>query len=96
MTGDKDLKCVQLLGNHVYLYGVQNNKIQLCCTDSKESCEKNMEELLCAHPDHKIPLDILVSEYTKRFGPIDSTYYGHRKLLSLLEAMPNTVKVKID
>eukprot|EP00731_Ephydatia_muelleri_P029167 Em0020g811a len=73
MTGDKDLKCVQLL-------------------DSKESCEKNMEELLCAHPDHKIPLDILVSEYTKRFGPIDSTYYGHRKLLSLLEAMPNTVK----
>ena len=60
-----------------------------------KDCELNTEKLLCDVPSHKVPLDTFVFEYIKRFETLDTKdYFGYHKLLSLLEAMPNTVQVR--
>ena len=64
-------------------------------SETQNEFERNIEKLLYDITSHKCSLDTLVPEYIKRFGTLDTTeYFGHQKLLNLLEAIPNTVQVR--
>ena len=94
IIGEKDTKCVQLLTGRAFTCFRSVLLLHHLPADTQKDCELNIEKLLCDLPGHKIALDTFVFEYIKRFRVLDNSYYGHRKLLGLLEAMPNTLKVR--
>ena len=61
--------------------------------DTQSYCERRIEVLLYSLPDHQVSLDRFMYEYEKRFGEKLSSYYGHPKLVNLLEDMEDTVEV---
>lgn len=65
----------------------------LFLTDTQQDCERRIEELLYSMPQNNVSLDRFMQEYEKKFGTKLSSFYGHSKLIKLLEDMPNTIEV---
>ena len=75
LTDDENSKRIELIG---------------APKDSIELCEKRIEYLLCSLPDHQITLDRFILAYEKFHGERLSHFYGHSKLIKLLENLPSS------
>ena len=61
--------------------------------DTKKDFEDRVQRMLYGLPNQSITLDRFVGEYEKHSGRKLSSFYGHPKLLKLLEGIPDTVRV---
>ena len=60
---------------------------------TKEECERRVEELLYSLPNHHTTMDKFTCDYENYFKEKLTNYYGHSKLLLLLQEMKATVVV---
>ena len=61
--------------------------------DTKKDFEDRVQRMLYSLPNQSVTLDRFVSEYEKHSGKKLTNFYGHPKLLKLLESIPDTVRV---
>ena len=64
-------------------------------SDTKKDFEDRVQRMLYGLPNQSVTLDRFVCEYEKHSGKKLSSFYGHPKLLKLLEAVPDTVTVSL-
>ena len=63
--------------------------------DSRRNCECHIEAMLLGLPGNQISLDRFILAYEKSSGQKLPGYFGHAKLLSFLQDMPDILKVKL-
>ena len=97
MTGDNQEKVIHLTVGKcktVQLW-THDTVVLFTVPDTLEDCEVRIAEMLYSLPQHTVYLDRFNNEYEKKFGIKLSNFYGHSKLVKLLEHIPNTVEVRL-
>lgn len=61
--------------------------------DTKKDFEDRVQRMMYSLPNQSVTLDRFVSEYEKYHDQKLSNFYGHSKLLKLLEDIPDIVRV---
>ena len=95
MLGDKENKILELIvGKHGQPCLTTKNLTPVTLfTGTKQDFEKHVQKMLYSMPNHSTTLDRFMVEYEKHSGAKLSTFYGHPKLIKLLEDIPETVMV---
>ena len=77
-----------------YVLGELTYTSYMIHTDTKKDFENHVQTMLYGMANHTVTLDRFVSEYEKHSGVKLTSFYGHPKLIKLLEDIPQTVMVR--
>ena len=95
VLGDKEHKIIELISGKLSFVYTGFILYLVHSIDTKKDFENRVQNMLYSMPNHVITLDRFVSEYEKHSGHRLTHFYGHPKLLKLLEDIPDIVKVKL-